>query len=214
MTDQELKDLVAELSRSTAELRASQKETDEQIKRVGEQIGLSQKETDQQIKQVSKQLGELGNKFGSFTEGMAYPSMQKVLESEFGMELVFPNASSKINGRTLEIDVLAYDKAGRNEAAIVEVKSHLTEAGIEQILKIIKEFPAFFPDLADRTIYGIIAAVKISENLRTVVQKQGLYLALISDETFKLQVPAGFKPKAFGGNGQKTNGSKRTKKSK
>ncbi|MGH9847177.1 MAG: DUF3782 domain-containing protein [Blastocatellia bacterium] len=203
MTDQELKDLVASLSGFS-----------EQSKREQAELREAQRETDRQIKQVSKQIGEIGNKFGSFTEGMAYPSMRNVLESEFGMEIVLPNASSKKNGRTLEIDVLAYDKVGRNEAAIVEVKSHLTEAGIEQILKTIKEFPTFFPDLADRTVYGILAAVKIPENMRIKVAKIGLYLAVISDETFKLQVPAGFKPKAFGGNGQKTNGSKRTKKSK
>lgn len=221
MTDQELRDLVAGLSvfseqskREQAELRASRKETDEYLKRVGEQIALSQAETDKQIKQVNKQIGEIGNKFGYFTEGMALPSMEKVLDG-FGMNAVFPRAKIHQNGQTLEIDVLAYDTRGQSDSVfLVEVKSNLTMGAIEQLLETISQFPKFHPDFADRKLYGIVAAVYIPDDLRNVVLKKGLYLARISDDTFKLQVPAGFKPKVFGGNGHKTNGSKRVKKSK
>ena len=37
-------------------------------------------ETDRQIRELGKQIGGLGNKFGSFTEGLALPSMQKILQ--------------------------------------------------------------------------------------------------------------------------------------
>ncbi len=201
MTDQELRDLIAELSRSTTRLEKSQEETD------------------RQIKQVNKQLGEMGNKFGSFTEGLALPSMEKVFYGDFGLDVVQPRARRRKNGRTLEIDVLAYDYAGdRKEAYIVEVKSHLTEEGIEQILKTIEDFPKFFSHLSDRKIYGVIAALDIPENLRKKVLRKGLYLARISDDTFRLQVSPDFKPKAFGrdgrgeSNGRKKNGEAPAKK--
>ena len=32
--------------------------------------------TDKQLKELGVQIGGLGKKFGSFTEGMAYPSLQ------------------------------------------------------------------------------------------------------------------------------------------
>jgi hypothetical protein len=139
MTDEELKDLVASLS-------------------------IEQKETARQIRQVNKQMGELGNKFSSFAEGMALPSMEKILYQDFGMDIVSPRAKAKKkNGRILEIDVLA-----------------------------------------------IVAAVDIPDNMKSAVLKQGLYLARISGEAFKLQVPRNFKPKAFTANGARS-GHKKAK---
>ena len=66
MSDKELKELVASLA-------VSQKETD----RLFQEVAAEQKETAKQIKQVGKQLGELGNKWGTFTEGMAIESIKK-----------------------------------------------------------------------------------------------------------------------------------------
>lgn len=170
MTDQELRDVVAELAKT--------------------------------VKQTNKQLGELGNKFGSFAEGMALPSMQKVLYERFGMGIVLPRAKSRLNGHTLEVDTLAYDSVNQEEAYVVEIKSHLTSEGIEQILQTIARVPKFFPHLANRKIYGILAAVHISEQVKNEVLNNGLYLARISDETFRLQVPKKFQAKAFGANGE------------
>jgi hypothetical protein len=223
MTDQELREIVARLSLSLEEsdkrLSLSLEESDKKLSRSLEESGRklsfsleeSKRETDKALRQLSKQMGELGNKFGSFAEGMALPSMEKVFYRDFGLNIVNPRAKARLNGRTLEIDVLAFDSRGeRNEVYIVEVKSHLTEEGIEQILKTIEDFPKFFSHLSDRKIYGIIAAVDIPENLRKEVLRKGLYLARISDDTFKLQVPPGFKPKAFGRNGEaEANGQKK-----
>src|SRR5215510_10018510 len=177
MTNQELRDFISELSVSTAELRKSQQETEKRQQEAARQI----EETGKQIKQVNKQLGELGNKFCSFAEGMALPSMEKILRDHFKMDVVTPRATSRLNERMIEIDVMAYDNGSRNELYIVEVKSHLTREGIGQILKTIEEFPKFFPLYSDRTIYGIIAAVDIPLNLRAEVVKEGLYLARIQD---------------------------------
>lgn len=202
MADQELQERMAEWS--------------EQARREMAELRASQRETDKQLKQVGKQIGELGNRFGTFTEGMAWPSVAKILYEQFGMNDVSPRRQARRNGETLEIDVLAYDNTGaRDEVFIVEIKSRLTPEAITQIHKTITAFPRFFPDLKERKIYGIIAAVDIPENLRQEVLQNGFYLARISDETFKLQVPRGFKPKAFGpavaanGNGHKKNGAKK-----
>lgn len=205
MTDQELKEWIARMNDLTAEAKREQIE-----------LSKAQRETARQIKQVNKQIGEIGNKFGYFTEGMALPSMEKVLKNKFGMNAVFPRAKYHKNGHTLEIDVLSYDSTKQNDAAyLVEVKSNLTKEAIDQLLDTIEKFPQFAPDLADRKLYGIVAAVYIPDDLRNVVLKNGLYLARISDDTFRLQVPPNFKPKVFGENGHRKNGaSKRAKRSK
>lgn len=207
MTDQELRDLVAELSRTTKGLSGSH-----------EELRKSQQETARQIKQTGKQLGELGNRFGSFTEGLAFPSMEKILREEFGINDISFRRKAYINGHILEVDVLAYDSTGeKKEVYLVEVKSRLTEDAINQMQNTIAKFPKFFTDLADHKIYGIIAAVDIPDNLRVEVLKHGFYLARISDETFKLKVPRGFNATAYGPaakqNGH-TNGRAKTKKKK
>src|SRR5215813_1233286 len=186
MTDQELRDLVESIAKFQAETVRQMAETARQIE-----------ETGKQIKQVNKQLGALGNKFGSFAEGMALLSMEKILRDRFNMDIVTPRATSRLNGRMIEIDVMAYDNGSRNELYIVEVKSHLTREGIDQILKTIEEFPKFFGAHRDRTVYGIIAAVDIPQNLRAEVLKEGLYLARIHDGAFELLTPKNFKPRAF-----------------
>ena len=206
MTDQELRELVAGLAVSQKETGRILKETDSILKEIAEarkkadeEFAEERRKTEREIRRVNKQLGELGNKFGSFTEGMAWPSMQKVLHKQFGMNDISPRRKAHHNGQTLEVDVLAYDNTGkRDEVYIVEIKSHLKEEAIGQLLKAIADFPRFFPNLKDRKIYGLIAAGDIPNDVRAAVIKNGLYLARLNDETFKLLVPRNFKPKAFG----------------
>ncbi len=202
MTDQELRDLVASIAKNQAQ-------TDRQMAETGRKMA----ETDRQIKQVNKQLGELGNKFGSFTEGMAFPSMEKILRNHFKMDVVALRAKSRQNGHSIEIDVMAYDNGSRNEVYLVEVKSHLTRGSIDQMLKTIEQFPEFFGAHRDRKIYGVIAAVDIPDNLRAEVLNKGLYLARIHDGTFELLTPRGFKAEAFGP-AAKQNGKAKKKRSR
>jgi hypothetical protein len=158
----------------------------------------SQKETDRQIKQTNKQLGELGNRWGLYTEGLAYPSLEKVLREKFKMTFVFQRAHSKQKGHNLELDIFGYANDDVNAAVIVKIKSRLTEEDLQQLLDTLKEFPKAFPNHADKKLYGIMAAVNIAENMKQRVLKQGIYLAQINDETFRLTVPRNFVPKNFG----------------
>jgi hypothetical protein len=176
MTDQELKDIVATAVQA---------------------LTRSKEETDRQLRELGKQLGGLGEKFGSFTEGMAYPSMKKILTEEFHMSFVAPSVLRRQNGRALELDVLAYSNAGISEAYVVEVKSHLRPEAIEQIKGTLRQFREFFPEHADKKVYGILAGVHIPEGLREKVLSEGIYLAKIHDGQFELEVPRNFEPRAF-----------------
>ena len=178
MTDQELRDLVANLAVQHAGLTESQKETDRLVKELG------------------RQIGGLGNKFGSFTEGMAYPAMKKILIERFGMEGIAPEVLKRQNNQTLELDVFAWSNA-RHEAFVVEVKSHLREEALEQLDTILRKFHAFYPEHRDKKVYGILAAVHASEEMEAKVLQEGFYLARIHDGQFELRVPDGFQPRAF-----------------
>ena len=154
-------------------------------------------ETDRILQENARQLQRLGEKFGGFTEGMAYPSMQKILFERFGMSVISARVSSRKNGRSLEIDVLAYANREVNEVYVVEVKSHLREDGLQQMLRILREFHEFYPGHEDKKVYGILAAVDAPEDLRERVLSQGIYLANIHDDTFEIRVPETFQSRAF-----------------
>ncbi len=133
--------LLAELTIRQSELTAAQKETDLQLKEVSQaqkETDRQLKETDRQLKELGKQIGGLGAKFGSFTEGLALPSMETILRQRFGMEIISPSVRASKGGQHLELDVFAYANGYLNTAYIVEVKSHVREDSITQLKSILQ----------------------------------------------------------------------------
>lgn len=198
MTTEEIRELIAGIGVKTAELAELQKRTEEELRQSSLETRRMQQETDRQITRLGQQLGGLGEKFGGFTEGMAFPSMRKLLGERFHMDVISLRDLSRKNGHSMELDVLAYSKSPEiKDAYIVEVKSHLREDGLQQMKRILRDSREFFPVLADKKVYGVIAAVDFSDDVRTKVLREGIYLARIHDEEFELAVPEDFKPQAF-----------------
>ena len=152
---------------------------------------------DRQMKELGKQIGGLGAKFGSFTEGLALPSMTRILGQRFGMEIIMPSVRIRKGKDNLEIDVLAYANGDVNAAYVVEVKSHAQEESIQQLKNILNNFRRFFPEHSNKTVYGILAAVDIPEDVKKKVFQEGLYFARISDDTFAMDTPDDFEPKTW-----------------
>ena len=200
--------------RLLAELTAAQKETDKQLKEVSQQQketelllkevsqqqkenAQQQKKTDRQLRELGKQIGGLGAKFGSFTEGLALPSMETILRQRFGMEVISPSVRVSKEGQHLEIDVLAYTNGELNTAYIVEVKSHARQEDITQLKSILQRFRRFFPEHKDKKLYGILAAVDLSPELREKILQEGIYVARIHDQVFELDIPDNFPPQTY-----------------
>ncbi len=213
-TSEDVWRILAELATAQAELTAAQKETDKQLKETDlllKEVSQQQKEnaqqiketdrqqqkTDKQLKELGKQIGGLDAKFGSFTEGLALPSMETILRQRFGMEVVSPSVRVSKNGQHLEIDVLAYTNGELNTAYIVEVKSHAREESITQLKSILQRFRSFFPEHKDKKLYGILAAVHVSPELREKILREGFYVARIHDQVFELDIPDNFQPQTY-----------------
>jgi len=182
---------ILENKESIEKFNKLQKETTKQIK-----------EQSKQIKEQSKQIGGIGEKFGYFTEGMALPSMEKILRNKFKMEVISPRVlvRDKKTGEEQEIDILAYANSDVNQIFVIEIKSKLVEKGIKQVKKILKDFFQLFPEHKGKDLFGIIAAVDVKprKEIKKRVLEEGLYYAEISDDTFRLKVPKNFKAKIWG----------------
>jgi hypothetical protein len=185
----------AEARRKEAEVLRKQREAERA--KEAEEAAQRKKEIDQQLKELGKQIGGLGEKFGSFTEGLALPSMTRILTERFGMEVISPSVRVKKQGQNMEIDVLAYANSDVNAAYVVEVKSHARDEAITQLQKIMERFHQVFPEHKDKKAYGILAAVDLSDDIRERILKAGFYVARIHDQVFELDVPANFQPKAY-----------------
>ena len=206
-TSEDVWRILAELATAQAELTAAQKETDKQLKEVSQQQketdrqqkenAQQQKKTDKQLKELGQQIGGLGAKFGSFTEGLALPSMEKILRQRFGMEVISPSVRVSKDGKHLEIDVLAYTNGELNTAYIVEVKSHAREESITQLKSILQRFRSFFSEHKDKKLYGILASVDLSNELREKILQEGFYVARIHDQVFELDIPDNFQPRPY-----------------
>jgi hypothetical protein len=179
-----------EILRETAR---RQQETDRQIRETDRSVD----KLGQEITELKVELGGLGNKFGGFAEGMALPSMERRVAERFGTTAFAPRIRKRIGGEEIELDALAYSNGEANVACVVEVKSHLRDDGIDQLLRALAAFPRFFPEHRGKRLLGVLAAVDASPESKARVLREGLVLATISDDVFELQVPEGFEPRAF-----------------
>lgn len=185
--------ILRELAQSQKETDRRFKETDRQFKETDRQF----KETDRKLKELGKQIGGLGEKFGSFTEGLALPSMTRILQQRFGMEIISPSVRVSKGGENVEIDVLAYANGAVNSVYVVEVKSHPREEAIAQIKTLLQRFRDYFPEHKDKAVYGILAAVDLGPEIKRRALAEGLYVARIHDNVFEMDTPEGFRARAF-----------------
>lgn len=177
-------------------------ETEKQFAQADARLKEAQSETNKQIKEVSKQIAEHGiqigginNKFGTFTEGLVYPSIEKELQDKFKVTHVTQRVRNK--AKKVEIDILGYSNGTKNEAFVVEVKSHLREEALDQILNILEHFKENFPEHKDKKVYGMIASIHTNEYVLAKIEKAGIYYANVANNIFELKTSINFIPRVF-----------------
>jgi len=156
-------------------------------------------ETSRTVRELARQIGGLGNKFGTFTEGLMWPSLKRILFDHFDCDTVAPVTIKRrrTDGREMEIDMLGYSNGEANKVVVVEMKSHLTEQDLDQFEENLRRFGEFFPEHRGKSLEGVIAAVGIKEPMTDRVLRRGFHLAKADDEAFALADPEGFVPRRF-----------------
>lgn len=178
-------DTLEEIKLILKDLAISQKETDAKFKETDAKF----KETDAKFKETDRLIGGLGEKFGSFTEGLAYPSMRKILLKNYGIDNTSANVLKRFpNGSEIELDAFGYTNGNINNAVVVEVKSHLRSEHIYKFVQLLQNFKTNFPEYSNKHLYGIMATVRnVSKELKEELFKNGIELAIIHDNIFDLE---------------------------
>jgi hypothetical protein len=215
MTDQELKDLVASLALDTQALKAqvaafqaeaaeraaaaaklqAQRDAEEE-QRIAKRIKENRK-TDRQLRELGKQIGGIGNKFGLFMEGIAMPSVQKLLLKRFGVEDYFQNRLKRKGEDSMELDALGLVNGSHMEAYIVEVKSNLRTEDVAQLQTTVRRFRHLFSEYNNYKVFGVLAVAKANDNTLQQAWQEGFYVIDFDKHLMRVHEPEGFMPTVF-----------------
>lgn len=180
------------------EVAEAQKETDRKFQdtdRKFQETDRLMKDTDRRLKQLNEQLGKLGNRLGEFVEGLVKPAVVRLLQ-ERGIDVheVYPDVEVDRGEEGIQIDLLVVNGA---EAVLVEVKSKLAMADVNEHLERLGKFKRLLPRYADMRAMGAVAAMVVPKDVARYAYRQGLFVLAQSGESVVILNDAQFQPKAW-----------------
>lgn len=149
-------------------------------------------ELENTYQEIRKLRMENSTKWSRLVEALCTPAALKLFMDEgIGITRIYQEGSSK-KAKVDGIDKMEVDAVLVNStvAVVVEVKSSCGAADVNHFLKQMRHFKKFFPEFADKTVYGAIAAIEYKKGAAEHARKRGLYtLQLSGEDTFTMQRP-------------------------
>ena len=161
----------------------------------------SQKENEriwnEKSSKITAKIGSLTNLFGDFTLGMVAPKLREKF-TDFG--LIFFKSTREVevcdkeNNISFEIDILLENG---DKAMLVEVKTKLTEERITKHINRLEKMRKYADLRGDKRVFlGAVAGFAVSEEIRKMSSREGLYLIEPDGESFNI-TPPNDKPKEW-----------------
>lgn len=177
-------------------------ETDRRIREVSQEIqAVSLKvnkeisRVNKEIAQVNKQIGDLGGKWGRFVENIIAPACETLfLKKGVPVHQIAQRLKRHSAEKTLEIDVLVTNEA---HVLVVEVKSTLGVTDVKEFIEDLSQFRLFFPEYAQKDLYGAVAGIEIEKGVAKFAYRQGLFVLAQSGETVTILNDDNFQPKCW-----------------
>jgi hypothetical protein len=156
-------------------------------------------ESAQQIKQTHQEIGKLGNRFGELAEHLVAPGIAEKF-NELGYHFDYIVEPREIIAEEKKPPIAEIDLLLENgESSIaVEVKSKPSAKDIKEHMRRLNSLRIYKDKHGDkRKIYGALAGAVVYPNIKTAALKAGLYVIMQSGDTMIIDIPEGFKPKAW-----------------
>ncbi len=197
-TADEVWQLLAELVKAQKETERRFQETDLLIQQVGKEVERVSQEVEQvskEVQRVSRDIGNLGGKWGRFVENMVAPACETLfLNRGIPVHQVSQRVKKKLNGKTIEIDVLVTNE---NHVLVVEVKSNLGVDDVKELIADLEKFRQFFPEYKQKQLYGAVAGIEIEQGADKYAYRQGLFVLAQSGESIAIVNDTDFQPKTW-----------------
>jgi len=209
----EVWDLFKQVAQAQQETARRQQENDLQLKETDRLLQEQSQETNRRIQEterffqasvaanekvlqrLSKQIGDLGGTWGLFVENLVAPACETLfLERGIPVHQVSQRIKKRKEGDTLEIDILVLNQ---EHTLVVEVKSRLSVADVQEFIADLQRFRHFFPEYSQNQLYGAVAGIIIDEGADRYAYRQGLFVLAQSGETIELLNNDEFQPKAW-----------------
>jgi hypothetical protein len=200
-------DRMEKLSEEHAE---SMKENDEQMKKhtreieeiraIQRETAESMKDTDRIIKENGRQMGFVQNKLGEVVEHIVIPNINEKFKY-FGYSFGTPQRNVKFYDKNYnliaEADIVMADDG--KVLMLGEVKTTLKKEDVDNHVKRLETVRnlVYPPINGSRKLLGFMAGAIASEDVKEYARQNGLFVAVQSGDTIKLDVPNGFVPKAW-----------------
>ncbi|MBI4664536.1 MAG: DUF3782 domain-containing protein [Verrucomicrobia bacterium] len=155
------------------------------------------KENDRKLTELGIQIGGLGNKLGDFAEGMAIPSLIEILAKRFGADQIIETKRLRKGADEIELDLIGATNGRTRIVVAAEVKSILNRRELEKFVRNLRRFFDFFPQFKGYRLHGVLAAVESSREMDEAAVAQGICVARMHGDVFRLKVPRHFQPKDF-----------------
>jgi hypothetical protein len=151
--------------------------------------------TDQQIQRVNEQLGKLGNPLGEFVEWQVRPAAVRLFQERgIGVRELSADISVQEGDEGIEIDLLVINSS---EAIVIEVKSKLTQADVDEHLERLDKFKRLLPRYRDVKVLGAVAAMVTPLDVARYAYRQGLFVIAQSGDGLVILNDLKFQPKAW-----------------
>jgi hypothetical protein len=186
-TEKMFQESKAEHDRMIAEMKESHKETDRIIK-----------ENAAQINELNHQMGGLHNSFGDLAANLVAPNLPEKFQ-ELGYTFTKCSCEMKFKGST-GITLAEVDAWLENGDAVlaVEIKGKLLKRDVDDHLERMKVLQGYAKEHGDkRKLLGAVAGATVRKDARDHAIRNGFYVIEQSGDTVKIEMPKGFKPKAW-----------------
>jgi len=191
MAEQDWREAVAEVWQLFRETSAQIQELKDRF----QETDMKFQETDKRINQVT---GLFTSQWGKMIEALVQPNALKLFQ-EWGIEVhrVYQRSKSQQNGQTMELDLLLEND---RQVVVIEVKSTLRVADVQEFMDDLKQLVDFFPRYRDYEVYGAVAGLEIVEEADLYAYRQGLFvLGVVGEGMIRIKNDERFRPKDWGG---------------
>ncbi|MEO0197881.1 MAG: hypothetical protein ABIL78_08280 [candidate division WOR-3 bacterium] len=193
----ELRKLIEEDRKRAEEDRKRAEEYEKQREKEHKEAMERLTKLEETTRNLSKSISDLNDIWSDYTEKIILDGFENAAK-EYGLEIIQEPAKPpkrKIGDKDYEIDGLV---VGRDFVIIIETKTTVRENSLKQLEKNINRFLEFYPEYRNYKLYGAIAGIKISEDIKNLAEKKGFFVIEHKDgKDVKILNSKDFKPKDF-----------------
>jgi hypothetical protein len=178
--------------RILGELAESQKETDRQLQETKQLIRDQAQAARRENQQLNEQMGKLGNRLGEFVEWQVRPAVVKLFQARgIAVHEFHDGVSVQRGDNGIEIDLLVVNTT---EAVLVEVKSKLTQADVDEHLERLGKFKQLMPRYDDVQAMGAVAGMVVPPDVARYAYRRGLFVLAQSGDSVVILNDDQFEP--------------------